>query len=63
MTYVRSDGRAHDRKGFGHAHKITPVQRDEIAYRRMEGDTAKVLAVEYGVSAALIYTIEPRERS
>lgn len=31
--------------------KLTPTQRDEIRQRLRDGETAKVLALEYGVSA------------
>jgi hypothetical protein len=63
MTLLRSDGRVSGRdNGFGHQQKLTPAQRTEIGYRRMEGETAKSLAVEYGVSASLVNTIPKAER-
>lgn len=42
--------------------KLSPVERDEIAYERGDGITAKVLAAKYGVSSHTIYNILPRER-
>lgn len=34
--------------------KLTPAQRDEIGYRRDEGETNRTLATEYGVSVSTI---------
>lgn len=35
--------------------KVTTAQREDIIRRRSEGETAWDLAIEYGISASLIY--------
>lgn len=45
------------------AAKLTPAQRDEIGFRRMEGEPVRSLAAEYGVNTDLIRTCVPKERT
>lgn len=42
--------------------KLTPQQRDEVGYRRMEGEGVRDLALEYGVSRTSIDKCAPKER-
>lgn len=42
--------------------KLTPAQRDEIGFRRMDGETIRDLALEYGVSRTSIDKCAPKER-
>lgn len=42
--------------------KLTTAQRLEIGYRRMEGESPKALALEYGVSRGTIDTCPKVER-
>lgn len=42
--------------------KLTPAQRDEVGYRRMEGEGVRDLASEYGVSRSVIDKCAPKER-
>jgi hypothetical protein len=44
------------------ASKLTAAQRDEIGYRRMEGERAIDLALEYGVSRRVIDMCVSKER-
>lgn len=41
---------------------LTARQRDEIGFRRMEGETVRALAAEYGVSTDNIRRCVPKER-
>lgn len=43
--------------------KLTPAQREQIAYRRGDGDSLTTLARKYGVSTAVIGSIAIRERT
>lgn len=43
--------------------KLTPAQREQIAYRRGDGDSLTTLARDYGVSTSVVGTIAPRERT
>lgn len=40
--------------------KITPQQRYEIGLRYREGESARDLAVEYGVTAGYVYALASR---
>ncbi len=42
--------------------KLTPAQRQEICFLRMEGHTPKDLAAQFGVTRNTIYSISPSER-
>ena len=42
--------------------KLTPAQREEVAYRRGDGDSLANIARDYGVSTSLIGAIAIRER-
>ncbi len=42
--------------------KLTPAQRDEIAYLRGDGRSIASLAREYGVSCSVVACMAPRER-
>lgn len=43
------------KRTFYKPRKITPAQRDEIQRRLADGETARDLAAEYGVSIRTIY--------
>jgi hypothetical protein len=45
------------------ASKLTPAEREQIACRRMDGETVLALAAEYGVSTHTIRRVEPHERT
>jgi hypothetical protein len=45
-----------------HVRKLTAEQRTEIGYRRMEGESSRDLALEYGVSRGTIDFISKVER-
>lgn len=40
--------------------KVTAIQRGEIATRYREGEDAKELAIEYGISASYVRTLGSR---
>lgn len=40
--------------------KLTPEQRYEVARRRREGESAKDLATEYGITTAYVSTLASR---
>ena len=42
--------------------KLTPAQRDEVGFRRMEGATVRDLASEYNVRTEVIRDCIPKER-
>jgi hypothetical protein len=42
--------------------KLTPSQRTEIGYRRMDGESPRDLALEFGVARNTIQLIQPLER-
>jgi Mor family transcriptional regulator len=42
---------------------LTPAERDEVGFRRMEGETVRSLAAEYGVTTDLIRKCVPKERT
>jgi transposase-like protein len=56
-TWIGSDGREYDnhpRIDHDRRSKLTTEQRDEIVQRYHEGEPAGKLALEFGVSAALV---------
>lgn len=47
---------------YGNKPKLTPADREEISYRRMEGEMPMALAAEYGVVSSVIKGIAKKER-